>query len=83
MTIEEMQHKLLSLTEDKVNLRRELEVYKKALKSAIKDQFCCVCMKQYCCKSYKCDAIDIYIRTKADCYLRKAREEENDSRKNE
>lgn len=74
MTIEEMQHKLLSLTEDKVNLRRELEVYKKALKIACSENSTNpICTTE----SYK--ACSNKFGSCGECweciYLQKAREE--------
>lgn len=65
MTIEEMQHKLLSLTEDKVNLRKALEAYKKALELA------CNIIENHAYCPYMCDG----NRECIDCLLQKAREE--------
>lgn len=67
MTIEEMQHKLLSLTEDKVNLRKELEVYKEALESMADE------LNVHA--PTMCESMRRKNRTVEEYYLKKAREE--------
>lgn len=56
MSIEEIQHKLLSLIDDKMKLKKELEVYKKALKIACSENnnnpICATEKYKNCCMSF-------------------------------
>lgn len=51
MTIEEMQHKLLSLVDDKVQLQKELAIYREALKLSCENLANNYCT-EYCLQKY-------------------------------